>query len=305
MGFQKMTATLYPPRHWGIYGEPGAGKSTFIHTLRQPMLVVDADQRFKEILRQFPDLVVYQLSPVAADNTDPDRIAALLNENMRGSDTKTIVFDSATAIITPMVTQAIVDKKHGREKNMMSGFNDKAMGVRQLQDAATKWGTDVIYIWHVYEARDANAQAVVRASLPETERLRLMRSLNLHVEIVRERGRYAAKVAWARRGRSGMTLLDEAGDWKGMPERIEEAVYGGLSEDEQDRIEREPESFASPEAAIAWAMSVGAFDAAEHARNAYGKAKEKGKPATAKAMRDLWVADVQRRVAEKSQRSLL
>lgn len=101
-----------------------------------------------------------------------------------------------------------------------------------------------------------------------------------------------------------MTLLDEAGDWKGMPERIEEAVYGGLSEAEQDRIEREPEAFASPEAAIAWAMSVGAFEAVEHARNTYEKLRSAKKPATAKAMRDLWVADVQRRIAEKSQRSL-
>ena len=85
-----------------------------------------------------------------------------------------------------------------------------------------------------------------------------------------------------------------------MPDRIEAACYDGLSEVEQERIEAEPppSAFPTPEAAIAWSVEQGAFENVNHARNAYDKLKREQKPANAKAMRDLWVADVDKRKTE-------
>jgi len=85
-----------------------------------------------------------------------------------------------------------------------------------------------------------------------------------------------------------------------MPEKIEAAVYDGLSQAEQDAIEGDaPARFASPDKAIAWGLERGAFEALQHARNAYEKLKQDAQPHTAEEMRDLWVADVQRRISEK------
>jgi len=265
--------------------------------MRGPLLVVDADQRFQEMLDLADDRVVYALSSVAADNTDPDRIVSILAENMPGSDVRTIVVDSLTAIITPLVVRAMVDKDAGREKNLAAAFRAKALAMRQLQDAVTRWGTDVLWIYHIMEARNEKGNLLTRATVPQTELARLTRSINMHIEIVTERDKRGIKVVWARRGRSGMILWDETGKWAGMPERIEEAVY---SAGEQDRIGIEnapPEVFPSAEAAIAWGFAQGAFKSLEHARNAYEKLKREKQPQNAREMARLWVADVQARLA--------
>jgi hypothetical protein len=81
-----------------------------------------------------------------------------------------------------------------------------------------------------------------------------------------------------------------------MPEKIEEAVYGGLSQEEQDQIEQEtPTVFPSSDKAIAWGFEQGVFQALQHARNAYERLKVEKKPADAYEMARLWVADVQAR----------
>jgi len=133
-----------------------------------------------------------------------------------------------------------------------------------------------------------------------TELARLTRSLNLQLEIVQDGDRRGVKIAWARRGRSGAILWDESGSWRGMPEAIERAVYDGLSQAEQDALEdaAPPETFPNPQTAIAWGYDRGAFQAIQHARNAYDKIKREGNPSSAAEMRDLWVAEVERRLAE-------
>jgi len=265
--------------------------------MRGPILAIDADQRFQEVLEVAGDRDVYELSDVAADNTDPGRAAALLNEHMPDSEIGTIVVDSLTAIIAPLVTQAMVDKDQGREKNLAAGWRKKALTMRQLQDAVSKWGCDVLWIYHLQDAHDARANAVTRATLSKTERARLHRSLNLQAEIVVEDSRRGVKIVWARRGRSGMTLWDETGTWVGMPETIEEAVYSGLSEAERDALEGQtPDIFPGAAEAIAWGMEQGAFQALQHARNAYEKIKADKQPSDAYEMAALWVADVERRL---------
>jgi hypothetical protein len=286
---------------WALVGFPGAGKSTFATQMRGPILAIDADQRFKEVLGLAGERQVYELSAVAADNTDPDRIAALLAENMPGADVGTIVVDSLTAIIAPLVTQAMVDKDAGRTKNLAQGWRKKALAMRQLQDAVSKWGTDCLWIYHLRDARDAHAKKRVRKTISQTERARLHRSLNLQLEIVESSdGRRGVKVPWARRGRDGMTLWDDSGCWRGMPAAIEAAVYDGLSKSDQDVLESQaPGVFPNPAAAIAWGFEQGCFNALQHARNAYDALKREEDPQNAREMVTLWTAEVERRVLEQ------
>jgi hypothetical protein len=307
MGFKKMQKPEYPPRLWALVGYPGSGKSTFATQMRGPILAIDADQRFSEVIDLAGERDVYELSDVASDNTDTDRIAQLLTQNMSNARIGTIVIDSLTAIIAPIVTKAMVDKDKGRSKNLAQGWREKALAMRQLQDAVSRWGTDILWIYHLRDSRDARANEVTRSSISKTERARLHRSLNLQLQVVEKDGLHGVEVVWARRGRSGMTLWDQSGRWSRMPERIETAVYDGLSQEDRNQIEENPpEVFRDPAHAIEWATSSGAFGEVEgngalpHARNAYEKLKREKTPQDAREMRDLWVADVEHRLAEKS-----
>ncbi|HNT74356.1 MAG TPA: AAA family ATPase [Anaerolineae bacterium] len=301
MPFKKMEPLKYPPRLWALVGFPGSGKSTFATQMRGPLLAIDADQRFGEVLG-LTGQPVYALSAVAVDNTDPERVAQLLEENMPGSGIKTIVVDSLTTIIAPLVTKAVIDNDAGRNKNKMAAFKDKALTMRLLQDSATKWGCDVLWIYHLQEGRDAQANQQTAATISRTERARLLRSLNLKLEVVQEDARRGIKVTWARRGRAypaAPVLWDETGTWAGMPEKIEAAVYDGLSQQERDAIEQQvPATFKTDEDAIAWGFEQGAFQALQHARNAYDKLKAELHPQNAEEVTALWVANVEYRLAE-------
>ena len=303
MAFEKMAKTKYPPRLWAMVGYPGGGKSTFSTQMRGPLLVVDADHRFREVLDLAGDRDVFELSDQATDQVDPDRVAAILAENMPGSEVGTIVVDSLTAIITPLVVQALVDKDAGREKNLAAAFRTKALAMRQLQDAVTRWGTDCLWLYHLQDARDAKGKALRRATVSQTELARLTRSINMQLEIVQDpstgsgQARRGVKVVWARRGRQGMELWDDTGTWWGMPEKIEAAVYDGLTEADQERIEEQiPDVFPNSETAIAWGLEQGAFKALQHARNGYEKLKREAQPQDAEEMARLWVANVQARL---------
>jgi len=300
MTFPKMQTNGYPRRLWGLYGFPGSGKSTFAARMRGPILAVDADHRFEEVTR-LAGAGVYGLSEAPADNVTPERIAALLRANMPGSDVKTICVDSLTAILAPLVTRAILDNDAGRNKNRAAAFKDKALAMRLLQDAVTGWGTDCLWVWHLQEGRDAQANEVETATVSRTELARLTRSLNAMLRVVEDGGRRGIHVDWARRGRSGVTVWDASGTWQGMPEAIERAVYDGLSESDRNKIEAAtPASFPNAAAAIAWGQEQGVFQAVQHARNAYDKLKAEHNPATAAAMWDLWIADVTARKAARA-----
>ena len=319
MSFKKMVKSQYPSRLWALVGYPGSGKSTFATQMRGPILVIDADHRFGEVLDLVAEHVVsavaghgdvFALSDAPADHVDADRITALLAANMPGSGVRTIVVDSLTAIITPLVVQAIIDKEAGREKNLAAAFRTKALAMRQLQDAVTRWGCDTLWVYHLNDARDAQGKALVRATVSQTELARLTRSINAQIELVQDGPRCGARVVWARRGRSGMTLWDETRTWAGMPEKIEAAVYDGLTTVDQEKIERTiPAGFPDEATAIAWGFEQGAFQALQHARNAYNKLKKAHKDlvaqghqpghvvsAVAGQLAGLWIADVQARL---------
>jgi hypothetical protein len=295
MAFQKLTAQQYPRRLWGLYGFPGSGKSTFAAQLRAPLLVIDADHRFDEVARLARG-DVYQLSDRPSDNVDAEAIAERLRANMPGADVRTVIVDSLTAILAPLVTQAILDNDAGKNKNRMAGFKDKAMAARLLLDSVNAWGCDVLWIWHLQTGRNANAEEQTTATVSRTEVARLTRGLNAQLRVIEENGRRGIRVDWARRGRSGVTVWDDSGSWVDMPAKLEAAMYDGLSEEDRKRLElATPATFAGPEQAIAWGFEQGVFGDAAHAVNAYNALKRERAPKSAAEMWALWVADVEER----------
>jgi hypothetical protein len=298
MGFKKIDVSGHPPRHWSIVGFPGSGKSSFSAMMDGPLLAIDADHRFNEVARLAAG-DVFQLSDVPADMVDAGRIAQLLASNMPGSGVRTVVIDSLTSIIAPLVTAAQMDNDAGVNKNRVAAFRGKALALRLLQDVVSKWGTDVLWVYHLRTGLDGKANPQEVTSISVTELARLRRSLNMILRIVTDGPKRGVLVEWARRGRQGVTLWDESGRWLGMPERIEVAVYDGLSQTEQDAIEQgTPKSFAGPEDAIAWGWEAGCFRDARHAKLAYDKLKSELQPKSAALMWSAWVFDVERRLAE-------
>ena len=297
MAFKRLDPkTTRPPRQWALVGYPGSGKSTFAAQMAGPILVVDADHRFAEVT---PLAVgdIYELSEHPADHVDARRITELLRANMPGAGVRTVVVDSLTAIITPLVSEAVLANDAGEHKNKIGAYKSKAMAMRLLQDAVTGWGVDVLWIFHYRDARDGAAKPVQATSISAVELARLRRSLNMQLSIVQDGGRRGVKVDWARRGRSGLTLWDDTGCWRGMPERIEAACYEGLTLAEQERIETtDPTAFGGPADAIAWGFEKGCFRDALHAQNAYEELKRTIQPQSAAEMWAAWIDEVQFRV---------
>lgn len=292
--FKRMEAPKYPPRQWAVYGDAGSGKSHLAAQMKAPSLVIDSDARFTEQLKNATG-EIYQLSDDHAANTDPNQIVTLLKTNLPGSGVRTIVVDSLTAIMRPIINQGLVDAETA--KNKIGVWRDKALAMSRMQDAVSSSGCDSLWIWHTHTTRDASAKVIQRASIPDTELQRLRRSLNAILRIdVDADGRRSILVEWARNGKGGMRLYDDAGGWRGMPERIEAAIYSeGVKESEGT-----PATFANPQMAIAWGEEQGCFRATQHAQHAYEKCKRLAKPKNAAEMRDAWVADVERRVALKA-----
>lgn len=295
MAFKKMEAPKYPPRQWAVYGDAGGGKSHLAAQMKAPALVLDADARFTEQIKNAVG-EIYQLSDKHEDNTDPNQIVTLLKANLPGSGVRTIVVDSLTAIMRPIINQGLVDAETA--KNKIGVWRDKALAMSRMQDAVSSSGCDSLWIWHTHTTRDANAKVVQKASIPDTELQRLRRSLNAILRIdVDADGRRSILVEWARNGKGGMRLYDDVGGWRGMPERIEAAIYSeGVKESEGT-----PTTFANPQMAIAWGFEQGCFRDARHAAHAYEKCKTEHQPKTASAMWECWIADVQRRMEQPAE----
>jgi hypothetical protein len=214
---------------------------------------------------------------------------------MPDAEVGTIVLDSMTAILSPIVTRILEELERGYHKNRSAAWKPKATAVRLIQDALNKWKTDFVIIYHEQERIDAKGRQEVAKTVSDLEEARLLRSLNARIRLGQDAsGRYA-EVIWSRTGRTGK-VYDGQGMWKGVPEKLDELIWGNLSQAEEALTNgAAPLTFADPQAAWDWGVSQGCFKGIEHARNAYEKLKTEQSPQNAGQMRDLWVAEVQRR----------
>jgi hypothetical protein len=289
MPFKLKKKPRYPRRLWALAGYPDDGKSTFASQMLGPLLPIDADHRFDQVMH-LVEGTVYDFGP-PADHVLVSRIVTRLNEEMPDEgEIGTIVVDSLTEIIAPLVAKAVADNAAGRNKNKAAAFMDKALAMRQLQSAVTRWGTDVLWIYHLQDGRDARANPVVTTSIPQLELARLTRSLNAKLRIIRDGRRRGILVEWSR-GRDGLTLWDDSGSWREMPEKLEAAMYDGL-EPQELAAKSLPVSFANAGEALRWAVGQGAFGGEAEARAAYEALKAEHGPRTAAEMWDLWIPAV-------------
>src|SRR4051812_47906693 len=105
MAFKRVSTEVLPPRRWALKGRYGDGKSTFILAMQQPTLIVDADGRRHELKGG----ELYELSEEAGDNRSVERIQDILDQNMPGSDIRTIAIDSVTSLIGASIARAMLD----------------------------------------------------------------------------------------------------------------------------------------------------------------------------------------------------
>jgi hypothetical protein len=285
--------------------------------MQQPALIVDADGRRHELKGG----ELYELSEDAADNRSVERIQDLLDRNMPGSGIKTIAIDSITSLIGSSIARAMLDNAADRNRNKNQAWVDKAEKMRLLQDSVTAHGTHVLWVWHLEDAQ-LNGQTHIRETLPETERERLFRSLNASLRIVREKDRRGILVEWSREGPAGMVIWDEQGHWKGVPERIEAALYGQGGDAKptppKPAVAVAPEpagtdaeddakggqadnvlTFYSPTEAISWAMEQGAFADTFAAEIAYEQLRSEMKPRNAKEMYISWIGFVKKQKPQR------
>ena len=239
---------------------------------------------------------------------------------MPGSGIKTIAIDSITSLIGSSIARAMLDNAADRNRNKNQAWVDKAEKMRLLQDFVTAHGTDVLWVWHLEDAQ-LNGQTHIRETLPETERERLFRSLNASLRIVREKDRRGILVEWSREGPSGMVIWDEQGHWKGVPERIEAALYGqggGAKPTPPKPVAAEAAepagpmrktsegsaggnvlTFYSPTEAISWAVEQGAFADTFTAEIAYEQLRSEMKPRNAKEMYISWIGFVKKQKPQR------
>lgn len=287
MAFKKLQKKL-PPRVWLLKGRSRSGKSVFSMNMRGPLLPIDADNKLFGS-QQYAVGEVLEFSENHADAVNVARIEQILETNMPDSDIKTIIVDSVTPILEPLIIKAMDTTKGG-----VGRWQAKSAAMKKLTYATTKWGGDVLLIYHIDDTMNADAKMVEKTSITVTELARLNKHFNMSLSVVEEGSRRGIRVDYAQHGKYGMTIWDDNGYWRGMPEKIEEAVYAGGVLDHPER----PTSFGGPDLAIAWGMAQGCFRDEVHAKNAYEKLKAEKKPTSAGEFWPMWIAEVDRRVAE-------
>jgi hypothetical protein len=256
-----------------------------IRALDEPVLVIDSDHRIVEVLQGVEGKEVFTLSDNPLDHADIERICEILHSEVKSCNAKSIFLDSLTTLIGPMVNRATLDAESGRFKNRSLAFKRKAILMKMLQDTLTQTGRDIFYLWHLEEGVfSGNDQ--VNHTVPETERKRLLRSLNALLCVVDADGRRGIRIDWSKSGVSGQTIWDDEGYWKGVPEKIEKALNS-----------RNPllRSFTGPEEAIQWGVSMKAFDTPESSKKRYAEIREEHKPKKASEMFSLWCDEVKSR----------
>lgn len=228
MAICRMSA-VSTPRHWGLFGPACAGKSTFLTALRGPLLMIDADHRAQELLVHCEEML--SISERGSDHCDPLAIARIVTRERHAlcGQIGTAVVDSLTAILSPYTAAATEENRLGLHKNKASAFIGKANAMRLVQDAVTSLGVDSVYVWHTEDGRDKDGKAIVRQTIPESERKRMVRCLNAVLEVFVDPGsrKRAVRIRWSRSGHGrDAVVLDEQGFWRGVPERVDCLLAG-------------------------------------------------------------------------------
>ena len=270
---KRITPPLFPPRRWSLAGLPDSGKSTFAAIMRSPLVIVDADHRFEEIVR-LCQVEAYDLGIPPGDYSNAGLVAAALDAAMGTTAVGTVVVDSLTAIIAPAVAKAMDDKAAGRIKSLAAGMVGKAIAMRLLQSAITKWNTDTLWVHHLNQGYDNSGNKTLKSFISKTELDRLQRSLNLCLTATAGKTTHTISVTWVRWGRTA-TLTDISGYWHKMPERIEVAVYA-------------PRAFTSSTHSCEFAVQAGVLETLGQARQLYDATKGRVKPGNAIEMATAW-----------------
>lgn len=279
MGFGKTYEFSPIPEKLGILlvAFPDAGKTSFAARMVKPGktgLVVDADGRFGEVVRQGMNFV--RMSNKQSDMLDPKKIhQTMLTEMPSSPNVGLCLVDSVTQILEPIILEIQAEIEAGKSKGAR-GYKKKADAMKYLQAAVAPWDIDVIWVYHYREFADAQGNTKQGTSISELELARLYRNINLQLEIVVDKnGKRGVKVLAARGGRIGQILWDDSGTWENIRERLLDFVWGGLTEQEHTEIVKSQEKgrFASSAEAVSWAVEQGAFDDVEDYNGKIAKAK--------------------------------
>lgn len=288
-----------------LVAPPNAGKTTFAsHLVKDGKIgvVVDSDQRFNEVVTSDTEHFV-PLSDASHEMLDPKKIYDITHKSMPNPQVGLFLVDSLTAIIEPIILNVQRDVEEGKSKGAR-GYKEKADAMKYLQAAFMPWGVDVIWVYHYRERGDASGNMSVVTSVSTLELSRIYRNINIKCEIVVDKsGKRGVKVLEARGGRTGITIWDDSGTWQNIRQRLEQEVWGGLTEQEQKELV-DNVVLTSPEQAVAWAVEYAPdlFKDNQHAINSYEKLKAELLEAnngklTAKVMYSAW----QNKVKEKLQ----
>ena len=221
--FPEFSTRSVPPRRWGIYGYANAGKSTFLSALHQPLLVIDPDGRFSEVAGRCRG--PRSLSDNPREHRDPLAIHRILSSN-DCSQFATVALDSLTAILEPLKAAIMEENARGMHKNKSAPWSQKAAVLRMIVDSMVGCGRDMTLIWHSEDGSDAYGKQQMHQTLPKVEGKRILRCLNAVIRLEHANGRRMARVTWSRNGVQGVVIEDTDGYWRGVPERIEQALYG-------------------------------------------------------------------------------
>lgn len=221
--FPEFSTRSAPPRRWGIYGYANAGKSTFLSAMHQPLLVIDPDGRFSEVAGRCR--APRSLSTNPREHRDPLAIHRILSSN-DCSEFATVALDSITAILEPLKAVIMEENTRGLHKNKSAPWSRKAAVLRMIVDSMVGCGRDMALIWHSEDSSDAYGKRQTRQTLQKVEARRILRCLNAVIRLEHVGGRRLARVTWSRNGVQGVAIEDTDGYWRGVPERIERALYG-------------------------------------------------------------------------------
>lgn len=297
------------PVKWELKGKSLSGKTSLLAELSpvdKLTIVIDADNQFGSgLTKENAKKEIYPLSDNPADMREVARIEKKLNEVCPTlQNLGMIALDSATPIVEREITRIQNDISTGKVKGNVTAYGSKARLMKTLRDALDRWGVEVVWVYHVQETTDLDGNKKESQSVTDTELLRLNKNITVTLEVVIDNsGKRGVKVHKARRGRSNIVVWDDSGQWVNFRQKLEDAIWGGLSESEQVELENAiPSTFTSPDQAKRWALEFSEangnfFKDAVHVGNSYDKLKAELKEQladdlNAEIMYSSWIAKV-------------